>query len=253
MTRALQLVVLIVLLVVLAVSLGCPKRGQTPVTSAGGPAAGPPGGPASSGPGETTPAAGETGKDEGPAADFAAKHAQLKSYIMTMTIDGKDMGKHYMKMENGKPVAMKADIPGGTGYMLMLMDKNVTYMVDPKAKTAMKMESPNKEAEGSEGEMPGMSNMPKMSDLKDLEAPAWTTDTLDGVECWKHTTPGAAGASATVWIDKEYGLPRQMQTGKQVILHKYDKINAVPDSEFVLPKDIKVTEGMPGMPNMPKM
>ena len=247
MTRIVQLVVLAVLLLVLAISLGCPKKNQEPVTAAGGPVAGTAGGPAAPGAAPVAPA----GKEAGPAQALAQKQASLKSYVMTMTIDGKPMGKHYMKMENGKPVRMRVDMPGGKGYMLMLIDKNLMYMVDPQAKTAMKMESPKQGEAGSASEMPGMpgaSGMPKMPELKDLQGPTWQTDTIDGVACWKVEVPGGG----TTWIDKEYGLPRQMQTGKQTIKNAYDKINAVPDSEFELPKGIKETS-MPGMPNMPGM
>ena len=149
-------------------------------------------------------------------------------------------------------MATKMEMPGDAGYMLVQMDKQVTYIVDPKAKTAMKMSTGGKD--GAHGGMPGMDDapggMPKMSDLKDVEAAGWSTETLDGVECWKVTTPGES--ATTIWVDKEYGLARKMMTGKQVITQKYEKINAVPDSEFVLPDGIKVQD-MPAMPNMPTM
>jgi hypothetical protein len=44
-----------------------------------------------------------------------------------------------------------------------------------------------------------------------------------------------------------------MQMGDKLITQKYEKINAVPDSEFELPPGTKVIEGMPGAPSAPAM
>ena len=72
-------------------------------------------------------------------------------------------------------------------------------------------------------------------------------------------TAGEQGAKSTVWLDKQYGLARQMQFGDKLIKEKYDQINAVPDSDFELPPGTRETTEMPGMsgagsmPNMPNM
>ncbi len=253
MTPLVRFVVFAPLAAALIALVGCPQRGQQPVAPAGQSAVTSGGTPAASGPGGERPSP-ATGRDTGPGAELAAKQAAIKSYIMTMVIDGKPMGKQYLKYEKGQAVRIKsvmsADDPSG-GYMLFMTDKKVNYIVNPREKTAIKISGGEAEAPGVAG--PGTGESPPVPDLKDLEAqaPQWATETVDGEECWKvEMSAGAVGASG-VWIDKKYGLPRQMKAGNKLIKYKYDKINAVPDSEFELPPGTKVTEGMPGMPKMP--
>lgn len=247
-------VVLVLSVAVLMAMVGCPQRSQQPVASAGQPTATPGGGPATSSPGGEPPGP-AAGKSAGPGAELAAKQAALKSYIMTVVIDGKPMGKQYLKYDKGQAVRVKsvmsAEDPSGS-YMLLMSDKKVTYIVNPQEKTAIKISGGEDKAPQASGE--GMGDSLPMPDLKDLEAqaPQWATETVDGMECWKVEMSAGPEGSSGVWIDKKYGLARQLKSGDKLIKYKYDKINAVPDSEFELPPGTKVTEGMPGMPKLPE-
>jgi hypothetical protein len=245
MTAGLRLIALLAVLILLVACLGCPQRGAPEVTQVS-PPAGPTGAAA-------PPAA--AGSAPPQVAELQVKRAAVTSYAMTMTIDKNPPMTHLMKFDNGKLTRLRMDMSGmggGEGYILVEKDQNVTYMVNPKDKTAMKMP----EAKG--GNMMGgdETTNPALPNLQDLAASAWTQETVDKVPCWKVETTDQQGAKATVWIDRQYGLARQFQSGGKLIKETYDKINAVPDSDFELPPGTTVTKGTPGMPgggSMPNM
>lgn len=190
----------------------------------------------------------------GPGAELVGKRAGLKSYVMTMVMDGKPGMKQYMKFANGKLVRMKTDLGGQGGWMYLMAYKGVSYIYDAKAKTAMQMQAGGEEAQKKTESLPGAPDVPDPEELAKTGA-KWGTETVDGVGCWVVQTT-FAGQESKVWLDKKYGLVRQMQAGDKLIKHQYDKINAVPDSEFDLPPGTKVVDtakGLPQMPNMPHM
>lgn len=200
----------------------------------------------------TPPAVKKPAGNAGVFAELAQKRAGLKSYVQVMDMGGRQI-KQAMKFANGQPVAMKMEMPGG-GWMLVLMDEKVQYTYDPNSKTAMKMSFGGNQPE--QGKAPEGLKVPKLEDMK---APNVSSDTVDGVECWKIVSPSLGGDNSAVWMDKEYGLVRQMQTGETITKIQYEQINAVPDSEFQLPPGTKVHDmssmmpkGMPhGMPMPP--
>jgi hypothetical protein len=196
-----------------------------------------------------TPAA-----NAGPGADLSRKRAALKSYAMTVIVDGKPTLKQYVKFENGKLVRMKTDLGGQGGWMYLMADQGVSYIYDAKRKTAMKMQGGGEEAKKKMESLPGAPEVPDPQELAKASA-KWRTETVDGVECWVIET-AVAGRGSQVWLDKKYGLVRQMQAGDKVMKHQYEKINAVPDSEFELPPGTKIVDlakGLPGTPNMPHL
>jgi len=205
-----------------------------------------------------TPSASETGAtptaNGGPGAELTRKRAALESYAMTVVVDGKPTLKQYVKFENGKLVRMKTDLGGQGGWMYLMADQGVSYIYDAKRKTAMKMQGGDEEAKKKMESLPGTPEVPDAEELAKASA-KWGTETVDGVECWVIQT-AVAGQDSKVWLDKKYGLVRQMQAGDKVMKHRYEKINAVPDSEFELPPGTKIVdlaEGLPQIPNMPDM
>lgn len=234
---------------------GCPLlKGRQVVQNI--PAGPPGGGPApSAGPAVPTTGAGARPAGRaGPGAELASKRAALKSYAMTIVVDGKPTTKQYMKFANGKLVRMKTDLGGQGGWMYLMADKGLSYIYDAKTKTAMKMQAGEGKAQEKMESLPGAPDVPDPEELAKT-ATKWGTETVDGVECWVLQT-AFAGQESKVWLDKKYGLVRQMQAGDKLIKHQYEKINAVPDSEFDLPPGTKVVDiakGLPQMPNMPHM
>ncbi len=190
----------------------------------------------------------------GPGAELASKRAALKSYAMTMVVNGKPTVKQYMKFANGKLVRMKTDLGGQGGWMYLMADKGLSYIYDAKTKTAMKMQAGGEKAQEKMESPPGAPDVPDPKELAKSSA-QWGTETLDGMECWV-IQAAFAGQESKVWLDKKYGLVRQMQAGDKLIKHQYEKINVVPDSEFELPPGTKVVdlaEGLPRMPQLPQM
>lgn len=250
MRRGLCAIVLVMVLLGLILGAGCPKKTAEPGAGVGGPMAGPPGGPG--GPGATPPttAGPAAGGDETPSgAALAQRRLELKSYIMSMTHEGQTM-KQYVKLDQGEPVRMKMVLPGGQGYMLIMLDKKVSYLVDTQRQIAMKSE----DKPGSKPEAPEVPGMPSRKELEEVDKQTgitWKSDTVDGVACWKMENPADSKEVGAVWLDKQYGLPRQVQSGEQLMKLQYESINAVPDKEFELPSGIKIVEGLEGMQGMP--
>lgn len=195
----------------------------------------------------TPPAVKKPAGNAGIFAELTQKRARLKSYVQVMDMGGRQ-AKHAMKLENGKPVAMKMQMAPGGGWILVLMDEKVQYTYDPNSKTAMKMSMGDSQPE--QGKAPAGLKVPKLEDMK---TPTMSSDTVDGVDCWKIVSPSLGGDNSAVWMDKEYGLARQMQTGQTITKIQYEQINAVPDSEFQLPPGTKVQDMGAMMHQMPKM
>lgn len=190
-------------------------------------------------------------KPLGAAGDFSEltqKRAALTSYVQVMDVGGRQT-KQAMKLENGKPVAMKMEMQPGGGWILILLDQKVEYTYDPNSKMAMKMSLGGNEG-GQPGKPPAGLKVPKLEDMK---APNVSSDTVDGVECWKIVSASLGGANSAVWMDKEYGLVRQTESNGTITKCRYEQINAVPDSEFQLPPGTKVRDMSSMMQRMPKM
>ena len=143
-----------------------------------------------------------------------------------------------MKLADGVPVAMKMDM-GDRGWVLTQFDKKVQYVFNPQTKVAMK--TPLPQDTNIKGEMDKQIGKFKKEGVK------VTNDTVDGLACWKVAT-----AEGAAWMDKNYGLPRQMESGGKVTKLKYEAINAVPDSVFQLPAGTKVQDMADVMKQMPK-
>lgn len=185
----------------------------------------------------------EVAKSSDPLDQLRATRSTLSSYEMSMTVAGRKMIQ-VVKLDKGKLIRTKAD--GGTqGWMLTQLDKNVRYVYNPATKTAMRMT-----LAVTKDQMPDSSGLPP--NARSAKSPKLTSAKLDGKDCWISLSTVAGAGTAKAWIDKEYGLPRKVQMGKQSVSFSYDKINSVPDSEFELPAGTKVQE-MPAMPQGARM
>ena len=170
-------------------------------------------------------------------ADMASARKAVKSYTMVMDVGGVATMQS-MKLADGVPVAMKMDM-GDRGWVLTQFDKKVQYVFNPQTKVAMK--TPLPQDTNIKGEMDKQIGKFKKEGVK------VTNDTVDGLACWKVAT-----AEGAAWMDKNYGLPRQMESGGKVTKLKYEAINAVPDSVFQLPAGTKVQDMADVMKQMPK-
>jgi hypothetical protein len=213
------------------------------------------------------------------------KRAALKSYKMVATSKGKTVSTRVVQQSDGRPVRTKMSI-GDTGdWMLMLNDKNEHYRYSAKEKVIMKLPSfgsrgqggpggPGGEAgakggEGQKGERPqgpppgaegqskggergGMAGRMRGGfdlDMRELASskPTVKSETLNGVACLRVDVKRQDGATASYWLDTQYGLVRQSKVGDAVMTMKYEEINSVPDSAFALPQGVKVVDAPAGM------
>jgi outer membrane lipoprotein-sorting protein len=184
--------------------------------------------------------------------DLMSKQAALTSYVMVVDAAGQKQ-RMALKMDQGKPVAMKVESP--QSWVIMRMDKKMQYIYNPQTKTAMVMPM-----SGSPGSAPGAPPVPAVPDaaaIKALTDAKVTSETIDGVDCLK---VAKADGSEAYWVEKEHGLPVQILANGKTTKIKYEQVNSVPDSEFELPAGVKTQEmpkmpstpSMPNMPNVPK-
>ncbi len=175
-----------------------------------------------------------------------AARKKVTSYEMTVNTGGdRPPMKSVLKLQDGKPVRSRAETPRGT--MLVMRDQRVSYVIAPDGKTATKMSWGQR---GERGDFGG-GFMGRFSDLAMLQArkPKITSTTLNGLACWllEWTDEwGGQTVKSQVWIDKQYGLTRQSKRGDFTTTFTYSRINAVPTSEFELPKGVQVKEFKPG-------
>ncbi len=217
----------IVLTVVMVLVVGCPK----PPPETGPTPTGPAKTPTAEAPKPAAPAGG------GDLASILGARKAVTSYVMTMTVGGKPV-KQAAKLQDGKPVRMKMDTGKPGSFMLMEMDKQVNYMYDAAKKTAIKMPVKPGGSTAEAGKAPGAPDTPDLSKLEAMH-PKISSATLDGLECWVLEMVGDNGASSQTWVDKQYGLVRCRRPARSSKL-AYDKISAVPDSEFELPPGTKI-------------
>ena len=233
MPKTTQTVAVVACLVLLALVLaGCTKA-QPPAT---GPGPMPAGRPAVAPPAEV-------GAEPGTLAEAVAVREGLQSYEMTMTIPDEEKITQLVKLEGGELVGVKM-IMGGDEWMLVDKAEGVIYAYSPEMEAAVKLPMESGEGEGTE--------MPTIDvDSFDADAAIVGSETIDGVDCWVvDTTVKVEGNEAKIWVGKEDGLLRQAEAEGEVIKFTYDKINAVPDSEFELPEGIEIidmAEMMEGM------
>ena len=230
MLKSMRIVGVVVLTLSLAVLLlGCPKRGPEPgeVTGPAGPrpAAGP----------EQVPSAEKPAATPETLAEAIDSRQMITSYEMTMTNPEGQTITQLMKFAEGKPVRMK--MTHENEWVIMDMAERVMYAYSSEQKIAMKIAMEGED--GAEGEQ-----MPAPTvDEFDSATPITGTETLDGVACWvMEAAPQGEAEKVKIWIDRDYSLIRQMQAGEELVKFEYDRINAVPDSEFNLPKGVKVMD-----------
>ncbi len=185
------------------------------------------------------PPAAVDGSKEAVWSDLSGKRKSVTSYIMVMDTGGHEM-RTALKMKDGQVVRLKANA-GDKGWALTQFDKKVQYAYDPTTRTAMKMPL----TEGMDAQADLDQKLPDLKDLKTV-SPKFTSEKVDGVACWRVDVEGGSA-----WVDKEYGLPRQYKAEGKTTKVKYEKINAVPDSEFELPAGTKVKDMADMMKNMP--
>ncbi|MBI5833821.1 MAG: hypothetical protein HZB16_16130 [Armatimonadetes bacterium] len=93
------------------------------------------------------------------------------------------------------------------------------------------------------GKLTSRADSPYLRDIDNmLSQPAEISfDTVDGGSCYKVWQKGRATAGAfTLWFDCTYGLPRQTQRRGRAEKLVYDRINAIPPSEFEPPAGVAI-------------
>ncbi|MCD6351985.1 MAG: hypothetical protein J7M26_07690 [Armatimonadetes bacterium] len=203
--------------------------------------------PAASAPGSATAEAPAEASAEASDADSAVarlvKNRQgLRSYEMVTEFQGETQ-RMFVKFDKGNVTHTKIETPEQVMYFDMTTKEH--YMYDPKTKTAVKLPVTQDDTDIAD-----MSKLPPADEIKKMAA-EWDSTTLNGVDCWTFTTQEGT-EKAQVWVDKEYGLPRQMKMGEHTVAFTYKNMNKVPDSEFELPPGTKIQDMGDLMKNMPQ-
>jgi len=215
-------------LVLAVVLVGC--------TKAPGPEGGP--GPTPAGPARTPQAeapADESGAAPSTLGEAVNARAELESYEMAMVLPDGKKATQLVKLEDGETARVKV-ITEGEEWMLVDRTEGVIYAYSPDMEAAIKL--PPEVSKGEESKTVTID-----VDSFDPAVPIVGSETIDGTDCWVvDATLGEEKKETKVWVGKEDGLLRQVEREGEVVKFTYDKINAVPDSEFELPEGIKIMD-----------
>ena len=157
----------------------------------------------------------------------------VTSYRLSMVSNGAPLTV-VARLRDGQTTKLKVMTTEG-GWTLHDADAKAVYTVTTKPARVVRR------GMGDKVKMPGtgVESLRKMA----YAAQSMSDETLDGRPCVKITATHLGGTSMALWFDKEYGLPRQLESNKINVTMNYEQINAVPDSEFALPKGVPVTDG----------
>ncbi|MGC9317484.1 MAG: hypothetical protein ACP5KN_05540 [Armatimonadota bacterium] len=248
--RTVLVMLLAVTLLGTAAMLGCPKKSPEPSGEAIAPG---------DMPGGAGPPEGEPGEEAGPMAGEAKTVADImtrwpSSFVMDVHIEDAASGQEHtatmtMMMDEGTVSKVKIESAEEAGVVVMDNEEKMMYSWDPGKGQGMKM--PLTETEAQDPANP--------YDNVDPEAAISGSETIDGVECWTVETSAGEGETAKVWIAKDDGLVRKMQSGDTTITYDYSQVGEVPASAFEPPKDIELMDlsemqdlggAMPEMPDV---
>lgn len=160
-------------------------------------------------------------------AEAMASVTSPTSYELTISMQGHEV-KQLVLLEDGKPVKLVVDHQheqAGVVYADLVAKKMTT--VDP--------------TDGSTFEIPWseddtIADMLIGPDMLEQEVDILAVEDVDGVSCWVvETTAKGDEDTARVWIDREFGLVRQLEAEGERLSFKYSRINEVPASEFEPP------------------
>lgn len=163
-----------------------------------------------------------------------AKRKALTSYQMTFRTSAGQTMTQFLQLAEGKPVKTKTFTP--RGWVIMHMADKVMYMGSSARPAVMKMAIDEQQSQKQQG--------PQAPDVEsyDKQAPVVSKETIDGVTCYRFDVTEEDGSKGSVWIGDQYALIRKAERGGETINFSYDQINAVPDSEFEVPKDAKIMD-----------
>lgn len=211
---------------------------------------------------EATPDAVEPAVAEAPAAEESMDNDGLFN-VMAGSADYMSKGVSYdYEMTAGDQViktryAYKngdVRIEGNAGgYQSVTITKSdAIYMLNMADKTGFKMPK----TVGSDTGAEGMGDL-KPEETMDKDAvKVIGNEDLNGEPCVVFTTKDkVAGYEMKMWVHKKYGVMMKMEAetpeGKMKLEIKNLKVGDIPDSEFEIPADIKMSE-MPVMPVVPQ-
>lgn len=194
--------------------------------------------PTGKAPGATPPAGAPT-----VAGDVKGAMAKLKTseFQVAMTVNGKPMG--VMETKGGSYRLEPPPTPREKmAYIFNASEKKV-IMLMLKSKTAMEMPQMKSTDLSPAGPDTAVGKDADVDWKKSADGKYWEATSADGKRTMK------------IWLDGQGGLPSRLETTegamKNVTEWKYLKVGGIPDSDFTVPKDFKVSS-MPGMPGMPK-
>lgn len=149
------------------------------------------------------------------------------SFELNMTMNGEEITQLVL-LENGKPVKMKVDHHhegAAIAYVDPVARKTTTY--DP---------TDNSTFEIPFGDDESMDAMLLDADMLEQDVAILGVEDMDGVSCWVvETTAKDEEDKAKVWLDREFGLIRQLDTNGDRITFRYSRINEVAASELEVP------------------
>lgn len=155
------------------------------------------------------------------------------SYDMVISRDGvpKTAYKVYLKDNNWRVETIEHDDQDNTRKVITIIDskKDIMYMYYPEENTAMKMKLD-----------PTKSPAPALPKPKGKKI---GSEKVDSKLCdiYEYTEKDY-GIKIKIWICREKGLPIKMEGGGTTTEYKNYSFTPIPDSIFILPKGVNVSE-----------
>jgi len=166
---------------------------------------------------------------------------KVTSYTVEMKGKNAPEGmKQTIKLKDGKLLKMK--MQSARGCSIMDFENNLNYMV--MGTKAMKLPMSAEQVKDSGAMTP--------SEFMNEKSKVLKTEKMGDTDCLviESTMDGETG---NIWVGTTDGLVRKSVVGKDQMEFIYTNINNVNNSEFELPKDVKVQDMTQMMGNMQKM
>ncbi|MGD9494806.1 MAG: hypothetical protein AB7Y46_00720 [Armatimonadota bacterium] len=142
-----------------------------------------------------------------------------------------------MRMDGDKLAQMRTEDENGQRVMIVDLIEDVVYIYDTSTNQGLRL--PSDEQRPTEAPDPYEAYKPELRILGSEE--------IERIDCWVVET--ASGQSeGKMWVGKQDGLMRQIQSPELTAVYRYTQINSVPDSAFEVPPGITMSEmGAMGM------
>jgi hypothetical protein len=155
------------------------------------------------------------------------------TFLMIATATDRSTGEESMssaavKSDDGR--LLKVNVEIAEGRVLMDYVAGAMYIQRPGSNIAMKLDMSAAE-----------NRLERFCLALEPDAEVVERETIAGIPCWVVRTENYQGEEATLWVSRESGLTKRMETEQLVVTYAYMPPDWT-DREFELPEDVEVRD-----------